>query len=118
TEILRMILKKGANLESTNRFGGTALIPAAEKGHPEAVDMLLAAGLDVDHVNRLGWTALLEVTILRDGGAVSQRIVRSLLAGGADVAVKDFDGRTALAHARERGLTEIVALLKAAGAKD
>jgi ankyrin repeat protein len=118
TEILRMMLARGADLTSTNRFGGTALIPAAEKGHPDAVDMLIAAGVDVDHVNKLGWTALLEVAILTDGGPVSQRIVRSLLAAGADVDINDFDGRNALAHARARGLSEIAALLEAAKAKD
>ena len=42
TEILRMTLAAGADLKSTNRYGGTALIPAAHHGHPEAVRILLA----------------------------------------------------------------------------
>ena len=117
-EILEMILANGADLESTNRYGGTALIPAAEKGHPGAVDMLIAAGVDADHVNRLGWTALLEVTILTDGGPAAQHSVRSLLKAGADTGIKDFDGRTALHHARARRLTGIVALLEEAGARE
>ena len=36
-EILKMTLAAGADLKSTNRYGGTALIPAAHHGHPEAV---------------------------------------------------------------------------------
>ena len=111
-EILRLILAHGADLRSTNRFGGTALIPAAEKGHPEAVDMLIAAGVDVNHVNKLGWTALLEAVILTDGGPIHQRIVRSLLDGGADPSIPDNEGRTALDHARAKGYREIVVLLQ------
>ena len=110
-EILRLILANGADLHSTNRFGGTALIPAAEKGHPEAVDMLIAAGVDVDHVNNLGWTALLEAVILTDGGPTAERIIRSLLAAGADPSIRDFDGRTAIDHARARGFDRIAAML-------
>ncbi|UXS03202.1 ankyrin repeat domain-containing protein [Agrobacterium tumefaciens] len=117
-DILRMILAHGADLTSTNRFGGTALIPAAEKGHPDAVDLLIAAGVNVDHVNRLGWTALLEVAILTDGGPTSQRIVRSLLQAGADVDIKDSDGKNALAHARARDLSAIATLLEASKAND
>ena len=63
-----MTLAHGADLASTNRYGGTALIPAAERGHVETVRRLIEAGVDVDHVNKLGWTALLEAIILGDGG--------------------------------------------------
>ena len=34
-EILRLTLRRGANVKSTNRFGGTALIPASEHGYRE-----------------------------------------------------------------------------------
>lgn len=112
-EILRLILERGADLESTNRFGGTALIPAAEEGHPEAVALLIAAGVDVDHVNNLGWTALLEAVILTDGGPNAQRIVQQLLEAGADRTIPDSQGRTALEHARARGLGEMVEMLEA-----
>ena len=48
----------------TNRFGGIALIPAADRGHVECVREILKTKIDVDHVNKLGWTALLEAIIL------------------------------------------------------
>jgi ankyrin repeat protein len=112
SEILKMTLEHGAEIESTNRFGGTAIIPAAEKGHPEAVSILIGAGANVDHVNRLGWTALLEAVILSDGGAVHQDIVKRLLDGGADKSIADRDGVTALEHAKRRGFSEMVNLLK------
>ena len=94
-EILKMTLPR-ADLKSTNRYGGTALIPAAHHGHPEAVRVLLGTAIDKDHVNRLGWTALLEAVILGDGGPVHTEIVRLLVEAGANVNIADRDGVTPL----------------------
>jgi len=80
-----MMLAPGADLKSTNRCGGTALIPAAHHGHVETVRELLKTRIDVDRVNRLGLTALLEAIILGDGGAAHTEIVRLLVAHGASV---------------------------------
>ena len=111
-DILKLILATGkANLRDTNRYGGTALIPAAHHGHPETVRLLLATAIDVDHVNNLGWTALLEAVILGDGGPVYQEIVKLLLTGGADAKIADNDGVTPLAHAKSRGFTEIARMI-------
>ena len=58
----------------------------------------------VDHVNRLGWTALLEAVILGGGDAAHTEVVRMLVEeGGADDAIADNGGKTALDHARENG---------------
>ena len=112
-DILKLIVATGkANLRDTNRYGGTALIPAAHHGHPETVRLLLEAGIDVDHVNNLGWTALLEAVILGDGGPVYQEIVKLLLADGADAGKADTDGVTPLAHAKSRGFTEISRMIE------
>jgi hypothetical protein len=117
-DIVRLAAAAGADPRLTNRYGGTALIPAAERGHVEVVDWLLAnTKVEVNHVNRLGWTALLEAIVLSDGGPRHQRIVALLIRHGADVNLADRDGRTPLYHARSRGYTEIGALLEAAGAR-
>lgn len=106
-EILKAILASGkANLKDTNRFGGTALIPAADHGFPETVAILLETDIDIDHVNDLGWTALMEAVILGDGGAVQQKIVGLLVDAGARD-IPDNDGLSALQHARQRGYDEI-----------
>jgi ankyrin repeat protein len=116
-DILRLANEAGADPAITNRFGGIALIPAAERGHVEVVRYLLAeSDVDVDHVNNLGWTALLEAIILSDGGPAHQEIVRLLIEAGADVDLADGEGVTPLAHARSRGYAAIVAMLEAAGA--
>lgn len=115
-EILKMILASGrANLKDNNRYGGTALIPAADKGHPSTVRILLEAGVDIDHVNNLGWTALMEAVILGDGGQTYQEIVGILVDAGAQQ-IPDRDGVTPLEHARRLGFAEIAARM-AAGPK-
>jgi uncharacterized protein len=48
-DILKMTLAHEADLKRTNRYGGTALIPASERGHVETVCTLIEAGVDVDH---------------------------------------------------------------------
>jgi len=116
TEILTMTLPT-ADLKSVNRYGGTALIPAAHHGHPDAVRMLLATSIDKDHVNKLGWTALLEAVILGDGGPVHTEIVRLLVEAGANVNIADREKVTPLQHARRRGFGEMVRILEARGAR-
>lgn len=115
-EILKMTLPT-ADLNSTNRYGGTALIPAAHHGHPEAVRILLGTAIDRDHVNKLGWTALLEAVILGDGGTVHTEIVRMLAEAGANVNLADKGGVTPVAHAKRRGFTQMVWILEARGAR-
>lgn len=112
-EVLRLTLANGADVSSTNRYGGTALIPASEHGHVETVRILLEAGVPVNHVNRLGWTALQEAILLNNGGPRQQDVVRQLLAAGADPAIPDPQGRTALKNAHRLGFAEIVHIIKA-----
>jgi uncharacterized protein len=113
--MLRLVLAARPDLAATNRFGGTALIPAADRGHVGTVRALVRTRIDLDHVNRLGWTALLEAVILGDGGADHTAIVRMLVDAGADPAIADRDGVTALQHARDRGYDAIVRVLERAG---
>jgi len=105
-------------LKSTNRYGGTALIPACHHGHVETVRLLLTTAIDVDHVNNLGWTALLEAVILGDGGAAHTEIVRLLVARGAQVNLADRQSVTPLAHAVQKGQSRVAELLRQAGGRN
>ena len=117
-DALAILIKANADPAITNYYGGTALIPAAEKGLVKTVKLLLEqSNIDVNHVNDLGWTALTEAVILGDGSAKYQSVVLSLLAHGADVHIKDRDGVNVLEHAKSKGHTEIVNILKRYSAK-
>jgi ankyrin repeat protein len=114
-EILRLTIEAGADPTLTNRFGGTALIPASERGHVEIVQELLTrTQVDIDHVNNLGWTALLEAIVLSNGDERHQQIVQLLVDHGADITIPDKDGVTPLQHAQQRGFTQIERILQAA----
>jgi ankyrin repeat protein len=117
-DILKLMIAAHADTKLTNRYGGTALIPASERGHVEVVrELLLHSDVDVNHVNNLGWTALLEAIILSDGGERHQQIVQLLVDHGADISIADKDGVTPLQHARKRGFIEIARMLTQAEAQ-
>lgn len=118
TDIVRMCMKAGADYTVYNRYGGSALIPACERGHVETVIALLEdKTFPINHINRLGWTGLLEAVILGNGGEKQIKIVQLLIDAGADLNIADKDGVTTLQHARQKRQTEIVRLLEKAGAK-
>ncbi|WP_127484405.1 ankyrin repeat domain-containing protein [Paenibacillus ehimensis] len=117
-DILKLTIEAGADPKLTNRYGGTALIPAAERAHLDVIrELLTRTKVDVNHVNNLGWTALMEAVVLGSGGEKHQQAVRLLVEHGADVNIPDKDGVTALAHAKQRGFGEIEQILRKAGAR-
>nr|WP_028594692.1 ankyrin repeat domain-containing protein [Paenibacillus assamensis] len=117
TEILKLTIQAGADTKITNRYGGTALIPAAEHAHLDVIEYLVKhSDVDINHVNNLGWTALMEAIVLGSGGEEHQRVVGMLIQYGADVNIPDIDGVSALEHAQSRGFDEIANMLRAAGA--
>ncbi len=101
----------GPDFDLVNRFGGTSLIPAAERGHVDYVARVVQTPIDVNHVNNLGWTALLEAVILGDGSADHVAIVNILLDHGADPSIADNNGTTARQHANRLGYDDIATAL-------
>jgi ankyrin repeat protein len=110
--MLEVLLPAEPDLTIRNRFGGVSVIPAAERGHVDYVRRVVQTGIDVNHVNDPGWTALLEAVVYGDGSAAYQEIVRVLLASGADPAIRDANGRTALEHAEARGQRAVAEILR------
>lgn len=113
TELVKLYLENGARFDIFNRYNGTALIPACERGHVETVRLLAnTKGYPIDHVNRLGWTGLIEAVILGNGGTKYQQIVQILKDAGAKMDIPDREGVTPLKHAQRRGFTEIADIIK------
>ena len=102
----------GFNVNETDRYGRTALMEAAYGGHTDTIEMLLKLGADVNAKDDNGWTALMEAASKSRCCAV-----RTLLAYGANVTAACKNGWTAL-KLTPRADTEIIRLLKRAGAKN
>lgn len=112
-ETLRLLLSLGASAKLvTSRYDGTALIAAAHLGHAGVVRQLIAAGAPLDHLNNLHWTAVIESIVLGDGGQRHQHTLRALIDAGANLQLRDREGRTPLELARLRGYAEMVRMLE------
>jgi len=110
-DIVKLLLKKGADVNAADKFGKTALMMASEKGYKEIMEMLLAKGADVNAKGKPGKTALMIAT---ENGY--EQVVKLLLAKGADVQAQEVLGNTALMMAFEKGYKEIMEMLLAKGA--
>ncbi|MFE6733185.1 ankyrin repeat domain-containing protein [Microbacterium sp. NPDC057650] len=109
--MLDALLPGQPDLAILNRRGGTPANPAAERGHADYIDRVVQLGIDLNHVNTNGWTAIQEAVVFGGGDGNAQRIVKTLLAAGADPGITDAHGRTALDNARRLGFDEIVTIL-------
>lgn len=118
-EILKATLATGkVDHMVLNRYGGTALIPACERGYTEVVkELLKIEGYPIDHINNLTWTALMEAIVLGNGGKTHTNIVQLLVDAGCDVNIPDKNGISPLQHAKKSGYSDIVKILEKAGAE-
>ncbi len=107
TEVAELLLDYGAEVDSNDSAGRTALMYASSGPFPQTVELLIENGADVNRADTAErWTALMLAA------AEGHRpVVEILLKHGADIALSDLDGDSAIDHARERGQTDIVALL-------
>ena len=78
-----------AGVHSQGRFGWTALMFAAFRGHDAVMQEFLRRGADANARNDAGHTALHLAAEQRN-----ERVVRTLLHGGADVTVRDHAKKT------------------------
>lgn len=117
-ETIRFLVPRGANVNSKNAFGVTALQWAVQQGRDAAARELIAAGADVGACDREGQTILM-VACFRAalmGEPAMREIVRTLCEKGADVDKKKKGGWTALMWAADIGDAETVKILCEAGA--
>jgi serine/threonine protein kinase len=103
--------EEGADPNTTNSFGETALFKAAGKGHTDLVNLLLAKGADVNIKDINGMTAMIEAS--RKGRS---EVVEILHSRGADINTANKYNYTALMYAVKNGQAETVNILLNKGA--
>ena len=111
TEIVDLLVAKGANIHLATKSGFTALAFATIANDGDAVKRLLAAGGDPNLKLGDGTELLLAATSHRSTAAAI-----ALLDAGADPGVKDRQGNTPLHTASQRGNLPLVQSLLAHGA--
>ena len=112
SQIVELLLEKGASLDIQDNYGRTVLIRAVVQGHSPIVELLLEKGASPDIQDEYGMTALMRSVVLRHS-----RIVELLIEKGASLDIKDgYDGGTALMRAVIQGHSPIVELLIEKGA--
>ncbi len=107
-DTVRILLNRGADVNTKDNYGFTPLIFAAKYGHTTTVKLLLTRGADVNVKSKLlGYTALMNAAAFGD-----IEMVKALLERGADVNARNNEGVTALTFAQEAGKSDIIELLK------
>lgn len=141
-DLVRLMLARGALLNSAGTDAQTPLMAAAAGGHHEMADLLIAAGADRNAQDGNGWTAARHA-LVRGDTALAERIggadwlrtekgsaqllgavaagelpaIRRALAGGADVNARDRHGRSVLVNAAGDAPEAAVLYLLANGAQ-
>jgi len=88
SEIVRMLIDAGANLNMQDKHGDTPLLVAIMKNNPIIVQMLIDAGADLNMQAKNGRTALHLAADLRE-----KEIVRMLIDAGARKDILDYRDR-------------------------
>ncbi|XP_059172655.1 ankyrin repeat domain-containing protein 17-like [Physella acuta] len=96
SEMCEYLITRGANVNTCDRIGRTALGNAAENEDSFLVDQLIEKGADIFHHDHSGFTVLMFAASSGDFD-----VVKILLKAGADKRIDDSDkyGETALFHA-------------------
>ena len=104
-EKIRLLLKKGADVNETRECSITILMNAVKSVlNSEVIDELLKAGADVNAVNEYGQNVLMMAAICNS----NPEIIRMLLTAGADVKSSDKYGNTILMMAAAHNFNPFV----------
>lgn len=110
-KLIELLLSAGADVNTIDHDGETALMLAVKNQKKAAFTLLLKNGGDVNTVNKNGQSILLTAVQRND-----QDAVESLLKSGADVNYADSNRKTALHYAVDEGYDNLIPILISAGA--
>jgi len=105
-DIVKILIKGGADVNAADKDGITALMEASIMGHEKIVNALIDAGAEVDYNSNSGVTALWLAA-----GENRVNVMKTLLKKNADASVTRSDGITALMTSSVAGHVEAAKLL-------
>uniref|UniRef100_A0A452H231 Fibronectin type-III domain-containing protein n=2 Tax=Gopherus agassizii TaxID=38772 RepID=A0A452H231_9SAUR len=112
-DIIKYLREQGASWEVRDLGGCTALHWAVDGGHCEVIEWMINDGCQVDAKDTcLEWTPLMRVSAVTGNKDVASLLIEA----GADVNVKDKDGKTPLMVAVLNNHEELIQLLLDKGA--
>ncbi len=106
----KFLLENGANVNAQDSEGNTVLMNKSSLGKLDFVKLFLAHKADPNLRNRAGQTALMLADFDPD-------VVLQLIKSGADINIRDNQGRTAVFYAAEKCFASKVRQLMQAGAE-
>lgn len=109
------LIAAGADINARDKYGQTALMLAAPRGHDAVARRLIAAGADLDVTAKYGLSAVM-LAVINHQPAIAE----ALAAAGADLDLRGtgdggFYAKTAADLARENGQTELADTLEKLG---
>lgn len=111
-KIVKFLISKGANVNSTTKSNSTALRAACFDGHIDIVKFLVENNADIEIANRHGHTCLM-IACYKGHFQIAKYLINK----GADLNRKSVKGNTALHDCAECGSLDIMKLLLSFSAK-
>jgi ankyrin repeat protein len=108
TDVVRTLIDAGADVTGVDRTGINLLHWATITNRAAIIPLLANARVPIDAIDDAGFTPLMYAATVDQG---DQRTLKALLDAGADPAIKNDDGRTALQQARHFAHPEAVRIL-------
>ncbi|XP_041969266.1 uncharacterized protein LOC121726098 [Aricia agestis] len=105
-DIVRYLIREGANIHAKNLLGSKPIHIAAREGHANLVELFLCEGLSLYDPGASNQTVLHYATLKN-----KLEVVKFLIGKSFDVNVKDANGRTSIHFAAEFGFKKIVQFL-------
>ncbi len=106
SDVVKMLVDKGAEVNEKNLKEVSVLMAASQNGHSDVVRILIDKGAEVNMLNNNGVTALI---VASSNGR--KEVVQVLLDHHADTSIQTRTGKTALDSAIENRYVEVVGLL-------
>lgn len=110
SEAVKLLIKAGADINTQDIIGYSALMRATENNHFEVISILLKAGADVNAKDDEGKTALMFAAKYCENPEVTEILIDA----GAEDAI-DNNGQSALIMAADSGHADVILALIEAG---